>query len=38
MSNTCYFCKQEFDQHTQQDIDDCISKFKSQIVWKGEKT
>lgn len=38
MSNTCYFCKKEYDKHSQQDIDDCISKFKSQIIWKEEET
>lgn len=35
MSNTCYFCKREYDEHSQQDIDNCISKFTSRIVWKG---
>ena len=28
MSNICYFCKQEFDEHSQKDIDNCLDKFK----------
>ena len=27
-SNICYFCKQEYDEHDQNDIDNCIDKFK----------
>jgi hypothetical protein len=37
MSNICFFCKKEFDEHDQNDIDNCIDKFKSQIIWKGEE-
>jgi len=29
--NICYFCKKEFDEHSQNDIDNCLDK------WKGEK-
>ena len=29
-SNICYFCKREFDEHSQNDIDDCVEKFKGE--------
>ncbi len=37
MSNICYFCKEEYDEHSQQDLDNCISKFKRCIIFKGVK-
>jgi len=29
LSNTCYFCKQKFDEHNQEDRDNCLSKFEN---------
>ena len=29
LSNTCYFCKQTFDAHSQEDRDSCLSKFEN---------
>ena len=29
LSNTCYFCKREYDQHNQEDRDNCLSKFEN---------
>ena len=31
LSNTCYFCKKEFDNHNKEDLDNCTSKFENCI-------
>jgi hypothetical protein len=31
LSNTCYFCKKEYDAHNQEDRDTCLSKFENCI-------
>jgi hypothetical protein len=29
LSDTCYFCKKEFDDHDKEDIDNCTTKFEN---------
>jgi len=31
LSNTCYFCKKEIDNHNKDDLDNCTSKFENCI-------
>ena len=31
LSNTCYFCKRGYDEHNQEDMDNCLSKFENCI-------
>jgi len=31
LSNTCYFCKKEIDNHNKEDLDNCTTKFENCI-------